>query len=274
MKDFLRQQANQATNELLKRSIVREYLQARTLQVIQESGAFMNWAFLGGTALRFLYSIPRYSEDLDFSIVNPDANHDFENTMRKIKSAFEAENYGIAVTLSPAKTVMSAFLNFSGLLYEMGISPHRREVFSIKIEIDTNPPPGVMTSTTIIRRFVTLNILHYNKASLFAGKLHAILSRQYTKGRDLYDLVWFLSDRTWPGPNLELLNAALKQTQWKGPLITRDNIQDVFLTRITHLRWDNVSKDLQPFIERPENLALITQANCIKLLQDYKPSYT
>ena len=273
MKDYLQQQVNQKPNEMLKRSVVREYLQARILQAIQESGAFMNWAFLGGTALRFLYSIPRYSEDLDFSIVKPGVTHDFENTMRKIKSAFEAENYAVTVKLSSPKTVMSAFLNFNGLLYEMGISPHRSEVFSVKIEIDTNPPPGALTSTTIIRRFVTLNILHYDKASLLAGKLHAILSRQYTKGRDLYDFVWFLSDKSWPGPNLELLNAALKQTGWKGPFITRENLSEVLLDRMSKLRWDNISNDLQPFIERPEDLALVNQANCIKLIQEYKPLY-
>lgn len=59
-----------------------------------------------------------------------------------------------------------------------------------------------------------LNLLHYDKSSLLAGKLHAVLTRKYTKGRDLYDLMWYLSDPTWPAPNLIQLNNALKQTGW------------------------------------------------------------
>ena len=67
---------------------------------------------------------------------------------------------------------------------------------------------------------MTLNLCHHDKPSLLAGKLHAVLSRKWTKGRDLYDLVWYLADRTWPAPNLALLNAALAQTGWKGPVMT------------------------------------------------------
>ena len=125
------------------------------------------------------------------------------------------------LTTPKKKTVMSAFIKFPGIFFEMGCSVRKEEVLSIKIEVDTTPPPGAEMETTIIRRFVIVNVNHYNKSSLMAGKLHAILSRQYTKGRDLYDFVWYLSDPSWPSPNLVLLNAALVQTGWKGSVLTK-----------------------------------------------------
>jgi hypothetical protein len=83
------------------------------------------------------------------------------------------------------KTVSSAFIRFSGLLYELDMSPHPSQTLSIKIELDTNPPTGAMTESPLIRRPVTLNLYHHDKASLLAGKLHALLCRSWVKGRDL-----------------------------------------------------------------------------------------
>ncbi len=83
MKEYIRQLIETQQNILLKRSILREYLQSRALQTMQEEGAFLKVAFLGGTALRFLYSIPRYSEDLDFSKLNL-KNLEFDNLLERI----------------------------------------------------------------------------------------------------------------------------------------------------------------------------------------------
>ena len=268
MKDYLKQLLAETPNPLLRKSLAREYLQARVLQALQDDGVFLRWAFLGGTALRFLYRIPRYSEDLDFSLINPADACRFEDVLKKIKTLFEAENYTIEIKVSSPKTVMSAFLKFPGLLYEMGISPHHNEALSIKFEIDTNPPLGADTTTTIVRRFVTVNVTHYDKSSLLAGKLHAILSRNYTKGRDLYDLIWYLSDRTWPDPNLLLLNAALKQSAWEGGKINNDNLKGILSHRMEELQWAKVKDDLSPFLERPQELELVTKENCLKLISE------
>jgi len=86
MKDYLKQQIEKIQNINLARCIVREYLQARTLECFQENGVFVNWAFVGGTALRFLYSMPRFSEDLDFSIRKPGVEDNFIDYMKKIKN--------------------------------------------------------------------------------------------------------------------------------------------------------------------------------------------
>lgn len=266
MKDYLADLVAPEANPLRRKNLVREYLQARILQGLQEHRAFLNWAFLGGTALRFLYSMPRYSEDLDFSVVHPKQDHRFRELLERLKLAFEAEAYSVKIKVSDAKTVCSAFLCFEGLLFELGISSRRHEMLSVRIEIDTNPPLGANTITTIIRRYVTVNILHYDKPSLLAGKLHAVLTRKYTKGRDLYDLVWYLSDITWPAPNYELLNAALQQTGWRGKRVTENNWRDLLKVRLSQLDWERAAADVRPFLERDQDAALVTEETCLKLL--------
>ncbi len=267
MKEFIRQQLMYKEDVFQKKNLIREYLQARILQILQEQGAFLNWAFLGGTALRFLYHLPRYSEDLDFSLIDPCKSCEFEDVLRKVKAGFEGENYQVIIKVSREKTVRSAFIKFPGLLFELGASPHKSEVLSVKFEVDTNPPYGAVTETTLCRRFVTVRVSHYDKASLLAGKLHAVLSRKYTKGRDIYDLVWYLSDRTWPAPNLSFLNEALLQTGWMGLPLSLKTWGDVISSRLNELHWGQVHDDLMPFLERHEELALVTKENCVKLLK-------
>jgi hypothetical protein len=113
---------------------------------------------------------------------------------------------------------------------------------------------------------VTLNLAHHDRASLFAGKLHALLSRRYTKGRDLYDLVWYLSNRDWPEPNLEFLNAALQQTGWNGPSLDPSSWRNVVWSRLDAMQWARVVDDVKPFLERQADAALLTRENVKKLL--------
>ncbi len=150
----------------------------------------------------------------------------------------------------------------------MNLSPHQSETVSIKVEIDTNPPAGANLETSILRKHCLLNLQHFDKSSLLASKLHALLSRRYSKGRDLYDLMWYLSDRTWPGPNIILLNNALQQTGWDGPTITTDNWKNEIITVISSLNWENVITDLRPFIEKQQDLQMLTKDNLIKLLEN------
>jgi hypothetical protein len=134
------------------------------------------------------------------------------------------------------------------------------------VEVDTNPPEGAISTTTVIRRFVTLNLLHYDRPSLLAGKLHAVLSRAYTKGRDLFDLVWYLTDRTWPGPNFTFLNNALPTTRWLGPKLTAANWRRIVAKRMEEIRWDRAVKDVSPFLERSQDVNLLTLKNVRNLL--------
>jgi predicted nucleotidyltransferase component of viral defense system len=267
VKDYLQQITASPPNNLLKRSVAREYLQARILQSLQDTGAFLRWAFLGGTALRFLYSMPRYSEDLDFSVLDPSEDVRFRAALEHIRTVFESENYNVRIKLNDRKTVYSAFIRFPGLPRELGLSPHAAEVLSVRLEIDTRPPEGAIIETTLVRRYVALNLSHYDKASLLAGKLHSVLARGYAKGRDLYDLVWYLSDRSWPAPNLSFLNAALSQTHWNGPPMTSANWRSVVAERLEGINWDQAAGDARPFLERDNDVSLLSRENCLALLR-------
>ncbi|MBW2614557.1 MAG: nucleotidyl transferase AbiEii/AbiGii toxin family protein [Deltaproteobacteria bacterium] len=267
MKEQIKQIINETANKLQARSRVREYCQARILQFLQENGLFRSWIFHGGTALRFLYRLPRYSEDLDFALKSSKTARNFSEIISKVTKAFEAEAYSIDTKLNDQKVVKSAFIRFPGLLHEIGLSPHKSEALSIKIEVDSNPPPGGITETSVIRRYVILNVQHYDKASLLSGKLHALLARPYIKGRDLYDLFWYLSDPLWPTPNIKFLNEALLQTTWKGPEITESNWNLLTAKRLKSINWETAVKDTHPFIEKASDLKLLTKENVMDILK-------
>ncbi|MCA1754253.1 MAG: nucleotidyl transferase AbiEii/AbiGii toxin family protein [Spirochaeta sp.] len=254
--------------------LVREYLQARILEALQRAGAFKHWAFLGGTALRFLFRLPRFSEDLDFSLAgvpgSPDiARDEFTRFIAHITKTFEAEAYAVETRERPEGTVQCAFIGFPGLLYELGLSPHPEQRISIKIEVDTNPPEGTETATSVVRRHVFLNLFHYDKTSLFAGKLHAIVQCPYAKGRDIYDLVWYLSDSTWPEPNLRLLHAALAQT---GTTLSEPQIsgwRNLVAQRLAGYEpseWNRIIDDVRPFLENSEEIELLRKDTLLGLL--------
>ena len=186
--------------------------------------------------------------------------------MTEVKRALGLEGYPIEVRVSDRKALASAWIRFPGLPHDLGLSPHASQTLSIKVEVDTNPPPGAHIETSIVRRHVTLHLCHHDKASLLAGKLHAVLSRSWAKGRDLYDLAWYLTDRTWPAPNLDLLNAALAQTGWKGPLLTTANWREQVRKRIEALDWAKARADVGPFLERERDLDLVTMEVLVRLL--------
>ena len=266
MKEYLANLLQPDTSPLERRNLTREYLQALILQSLQRSGAMTSLAFHGGTALRFLYSLPRYSEDLDFALEINKERYDFRAYLHAIQKDLEAQGYRIAMKVSDQKTVHSAYIRFPGLLYELNLSPHRDEVLAVKIEVDTEPPKGAELETSLIRRHVLLNLQHHDKASLLAGKLHAILQRPYPKGRDIYDLTWYLGDRNWPDPNVKMLNNALAQTDWTGSTITVANWRNITLARIESYSWDQLISDVQPFLQDQQEIELLTMDNLIKLL--------
>jgi len=266
LKEHLRQLAAKVDNDLARTLLAREYLQARALESLQDAGVFLRWAFLGGTALRFLFDIPRFSEDLDFSLIVQGDHSGFRTALTEVKRALTLEGYRVEVKASEEKVVSSAWIRFPGLPYELGFSSQPSQNLSIKVELDTNPPEGAVIETSIVRRHVTLNLCHHDRSSLLAGKLHAVLSRPWTKGRDLFDLAWYLSDRTWPAPNLTLLNAALVQTDWKGPVLTPDNWVDELRLRLTSLDWKRAREDVRPFLEHLRDISLVSPETMEKLL--------
>ncbi len=267
MKDYLAELVRSSPTPLQAQNIAREYLQARILGALQRAGAMLSLAFHGGTALRFLFASARYSEDLDFALERNKEEYDFRRYLQVIQRELSSEGYTVTLKVSDRKTVHSAFIRFPGLPYELGLSPHRNAVLAVKVEVDTNPPAGAGLETTIVRRHLTLHLLHHDRASLLAGKLHAILQRPYLKGRDLYDLMWFLSDPNWPPPNLTLLNNALRQTGWSGEPLTEENWRVVVGQRLQTVPWAHVTEDVRPFLDPTADLSLLIKENLMRLLR-------
>jgi hypothetical protein len=266
VKEYLSQLVRAAPTPAHGRNVTREYLQARILGALQRAGAMIPLAFHGGTALRFLYNSQRYSEDLDFALERTRESYDFRGYLKAVRSMLTAEGYAVELKVSDQKVVHNAFIRFAGLLNELGLSPFRDEVLTVKIEVDTNPPAGAVLATSVVRRHVTLQLQHHDPASLLAGKLHAVLQRPYTEGRDLYDLMWYLSDPAWPGPNLTLLNNALRQTSWPGPELTERTWREVVRERLRALAWDQVAADVRPFLEPGADAGLMTLENLLRVL--------
>ena len=231
MKGHLEDLIRGSASPIQSRNLIREYLQARVLSILQRQGAFIPLAFQGGTALRFLFGLPRHSEDLDFTLEGDNEAYDFAGYVFASQRDLKKEGYDIDPMLSTDEVVHSCFLRFRGLLFELGLSAHQDETLSITLEVDTDPPGGAGLTITTVRKHVLLRIQHHNRSSLLAGKIHALLQRKYTKGRDIYDLIWSLSDTEWPAPNLKLLNNALVQTEWGGPRLTSANWKHVLSDR-------------------------------------------
>lgn len=249
------------------RNVAREYLQAQILASLQRAGAMIPLAFHEGTALRFLYGIPRYSEDLDFTLERAVEEYDFRRYLNAMQRDLTAQGYAVALKVSDRGVVHSAFVRFAGLPHEMGLSPQPGEVLSVKIEVDTRPPAGAVLQTSVVRRHVILQLQHHDRASLLAGKLHALMQRRHAKGRDLYDLLWYLSDPAWPAPNLTLLNNALRQTGWAGPELTAETWRGAVRERLKGLAWDRIVADVQPFLETGADPGLLTRDNLLRLLE-------
>jgi hypothetical protein len=266
MKDHLINLVRDAPTPAQGLNVAREYLQARLLALLQDEGAMTTLAFHGGTALRFLHNIPRYSEDLDFALERSDGEYDFRAYLTGVRKSLEAEGYAVELKVSDRGAAHSGFVRFQGLLSELRLTLHRDQVLAVKIEVDTNPPAGAGLATTVIRRHVILHLQHHDRASLLAGKLHALLQRPYLKGRDVYDLVWFLSDPDWPGPNLTMLNNALRQTEWEGPALTKGTWREVVRDRLEKVSWDQVVDDVCPFLEPRADSTLLSRETVMQVL--------
>jgi hypothetical protein len=243
---------------------LREYLQEFVLRSLHECEAFRPLAFVGGTALRFLYGLPRFSEDLDFSVVS-DAGYEPREWMTAVKRDLVRAGFDPEVTWNDHKPVHVGWVRLSGILHEAGLAGRPAQKLAIKLEIDSRPPAGARCERRVVTRHLTFFVQHYDRPSLFAGKLHAAIARPYGKGRDWYDLLWYLSLRPPVTPNLFLLQAALDQTP--GP-DGRDANQWQMLVRhrLAALDLAAIVADVRPFLEHERDIQLVTREALDQLL--------
>ncbi len=242
---------------------LQEILQEIVLLGLWRSKFFEHAAFYGGTALRILYGLNRFSEDLDFSLLR--SNKNFQLLKYLVALEKELSAFGFQVTVeqknkSWSSAVQSAFLKTEtagallvitsdeGLSY--GIPAGK--LLKIKLELDTEPPPGFNTETKYLLRPVSFGVRTYALPDLFAGKLHAILCRQWknrVKGRDWYDLVWYVAN--YPQVHLAHLEERMRQSghwQQKGTL-GKGELADLLSDAIGALDVEQAKKDVIPFIK-------------------------
>ncbi len=251
MIDVIKQQFKPGMSANDKLNLTREFLQILCLKVMSDQKMFDHCAFLGGTSLRILFDLRRFSEDLDFSLIKA-KGYDFKRMNEQLIRSFGL--YGLAVeTKVKAETnVHHLMMKFTGLLKDLGLSGLLSEKLFIKLEIDVNPPSGWQITNTVINKIYMFNIVHYDLPSLYAGKLHACFYRKYTKGRDIYDFVWYLGKKV--RPNFELLNNAIRQTQHKDAEINDKNFKKFLLDFVGRIDFNQAKKDVERFLEDKSEL--------------------
>ena len=240
-----------------RKNILREYLQAHILYSIQQAGAFSHIAFQGGTALRFLYSTRRFSEDLDCALENKEG-FDFEKMKNKILKDLQNSGFSAVVIEKKEKIVKVLSVRVSELLFESEVSDRKNENLNVSVDIDRRPPLGAHFTTTLVTRHFALSLRHHDLASLMAGKLSAVFTRPYVKGRDLYDLLWYVTKPEKTIPNISFLNNALEQTRWKGNIMTSENWKQEVLKHISKFDWEGIRQDVLSFLESPQDATLLS----------------
>ena len=210
MKDHLLKLAQEINDKGQCLNLVREYLQAHALRSIQLADGFASLAFQGGTALRFIHGLRRFSEDLDFALERPERGYDFTSLMDRVERDFVSAGYTVEVMVKTDKPVHRGSLRFPDLLHECGLSDLRAQKLAIRVEVDSVPPQGAILETRLVTRHFPVMFLAHDLSSCMAGKVLAILLRGHTKGRDLYDLGWYLTNPEDLTPNIALLQNGLK----------------------------------------------------------------
>ena len=249
---------------------LREIMQEIALLGLWRSKFYEKAAFYGGTALRVLYGLDRFSEDLDFSLLAKSADFDLTDYGEALKR--ELASFGFAVVIeSRAKpsgaAIQSAFLKADTrtqmitVEFERGLiqSVPKNQVLKIKLEVDTDPPPGFTTETRYLLRPVPFAVRTFSLPDLFAGKMHAVLCREWksrVKGRDWYDLVWFAAYH--PELHLAHLEQRMRQTgHWTGAApLTAGDLRDLLKKRIDKVDIDQIRREVEPFVKDAAALAI------------------
>jgi len=253
------------TNHNAALNLLREYLQAFVLRSLHESEAFNSLAFVGGTALRFLHNLPRFSEDLDFSVTDC-KTYDGRRYLAKVKRDLELAGFTPEITWNDRKTVHVGWVRLGGLLYEAGLASRPQQKLAIKVEIDTCPPAGALYERRVVTRHLTFFLQYYDLPSLLAGKTHALLTRKYVKGRDWYDLLWYCSLRPPLLPNVVFLQNALDQTLGHGEMCA-SQWREILTQKVANLDFKHVQEDVVSFLEHPQDAALLTRESFEMLLE-------
>lgn len=251
------------------RNALKEIVQEIALYGMNKSGFFQEGAFYGGTALRIFYDLQRFSEDMDFSLMYPNASFSLSKYLPAIAEELSAVGLKMQVeqkNKTKASDIQSAFIKGGTLIQiiriqqiDSGLLPgiHKQEQLRIKVEVDTNPPAGAGFELQYALRPAPYAVRLYDKPSLFAGKIHAVLCRNWAhriKGRDLYDYIWYLSQNT--PVNLFHLQKRLEQSNRWNPsrCLTLSDTKHMLEQRFAQLDFESAKQDVIPFLSNQSEL--------------------
>ena len=249
---------------------LREVIQELALLGLWRSKFFERAAFYGGTALRILYGLDRYSEDMDFSLLEPNEKFSLVQYLPYVEKELSAWGFSVHSEVKNKGTssaVESAFLKAdtrTQLLVieapeDLAAAIHPDQKLRIKIEIDRDPPPGFTTETKFCLQPIPFSIRVYSEPSLFAGKMHALLCRGWgtrVKGRDWYDFVWYVGRQT--KLDLAHLEARMRQSGHfdnPGPL-TEKMLRRMLEERIAQLDVAGARADIVRFLKDDSSVSL------------------
>ncbi len=239
---------------------LREIMQEIALAGLQRSGFFEKAAFYGGTALRVFYELDRFSEDLDFSLLEVDPDFSLEPYLQGIVTEFNALGIKVSVqekVKSNQNNIDSAFLKSDTVWKELileDVIPQEglgmRPNIKIKLEVDTKPPLGFKTEEKLLLKPFSFYVKCFTEPDLFAGKMHALLFRKWktrVKGRDWYDMEWYIKK----GALLNLdhfMSRAKDSGDWKENTITQEQFMKLLNDKISAVSFNNIREDIIRFI--------------------------
>lgn len=259
-KDFFKKYAQERNIPWQDRNILLEYLQTQILKVLSLSKFNNIISFMGGTCLRFAYGINRFSEDLDFDLVEKEG-FDIKELMVDIKSRLELQGFQLDAQMKTTENIHIVFFRFKNVLREFGLNVQKNEKILIKFEIDFHPYKNIRTETRFSDSFnERFPMLVNSLDTLFAQKVVAIIFRPYQKGRDFYDLVWFLSQR-----DLEPNYAIFKEK--KLNITNRREMIEFLTQQAEKSNLEQAANDVERFLFHPE------QAKWILKLPEYLKSF-
>lgn len=253
------------------KSALKEIIQEIALLGLFRSGFFEMAAFYGGTSLRIFYGLERFSEDLDFSLLKKNTRFNIGSYCEAIQNEMAAYGFDVEVVKKKKATdsaIESAFIKCGTLVHLLRIVSlrppvsglHENELLKIKLEVDTDPPAGAVHEIKYLLMPIPFSVRVYVPSLLFAGKLHAVLCRNWNsgrvKGRDLYDYVWYLSQGI--SVNMNHLEQRMKQTGHLEPkaIITRELLFSLLEKKFNGINYEQAKRDIFPFIKDPGPLNL------------------
>jgi len=232
---------------------LKEILQEIAIYGLANANFFDKAIFHGGSALRILYGLPRFSEDLDFLLKSPNPHFKWEPYMDAIIAT--CKQYGVHPEITDKsrvnKTVKKMFLKDDsiGKIIDLTFAHHPGKKLFIKFEIDTNPPQGSQLEVKFLEFPLDYSIITQDLGSSFAGKCHALLCREYIKGRDWYDFTWYVAKKI--SPNFSFLEHALyQQGPWANQkmMMTPSWFITTMQQKIKNIDWNKAASDVLPFL--------------------------